>query len=59
MLYLVALLTARRAERGASAVEYGLLVAGTLAACIFAFDFLSETVQAVFSQANTDICDGC
>jgi Flp pilus assembly pilin Flp len=44
-----------RSERGASAVEYGLLVAGVLVACIFAFEVLGLTVRTLFSATNSDI----
>jgi pilus assembly protein Flp/PilA len=54
--YVVILLTHRcRTERGASAVEYGLLVAGVAAALIFTGWALGETVGAVFKHENDQL----
>jgi pilus assembly protein Flp/PilA len=44
-----------RSERGASAVEYGLLVAGVALACIFAFEVLGLTLGAVFAHENSKL----
>ena len=52
--YLRALLAART-DRGASAVEYGLLVAGVILACIFGLEALGLVVRAVFSEQNSNI----
>jgi pilus assembly protein Flp/PilA len=54
--YLRALVAMRvRSERGASAVEYGLLVAGVALACIFAFEALGLTLGAVFAHENSKL----
>jgi pilus assembly protein Flp/PilA len=54
--YLRMWLAARvRSERGASAVEYGLLVAGVALACIFAFEVLGLTLGAVFAHENSKL----
>jgi pilus assembly protein Flp/PilA len=56
LTYLGIVLTARlSSERGASAVEYGLLVAGVLLVCASAFEVLSDGVQAVFTETNSDL----
>jgi pilus assembly protein Flp/PilA len=44
-----------RNERGASAVEYGLLVAGVVLACMLSLELLGVGVQAVFNETNSDI----
>ena len=43
------------AERGASAVEYGLLVAGIAAVIVLAVFALGPTVSAAFTETNTAI----
>jgi pilus assembly protein Flp/PilA len=54
--YLRALVVMRvRSERGASAVEYGLLVAGVALACIVAFEVLGLTLGAVFAHENSKL----
>jgi pilus assembly protein Flp/PilA len=54
--YLRIVLAARiGSERGASAVEYGLLVAGVAAALIFSGWALGETVGAVFKHENDQL----
>lgn len=56
--YLQILLNARFAkteERGASAVEYGLLVALIAGVIVFAVLTLGGTLEGVFDQTNTDI----
>lgn len=56
--YLQILLNARFAkmeERGASAVEYGLLVALIAGAIVLAVLTLGGTLGDVFDQTNTDI----
>ncbi len=56
--YLQILLNARFAkmeERGASAVEYGLLVALIAGVIVFAVLTLGGTLEGVFNQTNTDI----
>lgn len=45
----------RRDERGASAVEYGLLVVGVAAALIFTLQVLGAGLSAVFEQTNTNL----
>jgi Flp pilus assembly pilin Flp len=47
-----------RTERGASAVEYGLLVAGVALACFITIQALGFTVGAVF-QHQTDQLEAC
>jgi Flp pilus assembly pilin Flp len=42
-----------KSERGASAVEYGLLMAGVAAACILGFETLRITAGALFSHQNS------
>ena len=42
-------------ERGASAVEYGLLVALIAVVIIAAVTFLGETLTAVFTEAGEDL----
>ena len=44
-----------RDERGASAVEYGLLVAGIAAVVVAAVFLLGGTVNTAFSNTNTCI----
>ncbi|NPC95451.1 Flp family type IVb pilin [Nocardioides sp. zg-DK7169] len=55
--YLRILLHARldRDERGASAVEYGLLVAGIAAVIILAVFMLGETVTGLFNDTKDAI----
>lgn len=56
--YLRILLAARHAdrdERGASAVEYGLLVAGIAAVIILAVFMLGETITGMFEDTKTAI----
>ena len=56
--YLRIMLNARLAkmdERGASAVEYGLLVAGIAALIVVIVFALGGTVRDVFSNTNTSI----
>lgn len=55
LTYLRAWLTTR-GERGASAVEYGLLVAGVAAAFILAMLALGESVSAVFNHTTDNYC---
>ena len=44
-----------RDERGASAVEYGLLVAGIAAVVVAAVFLLGGTVKSAFDDTNTGI----
>jgi pilus assembly protein Flp/PilA len=44
-----------RTERGASAVEYGLLVALIAVIIIVAVTFLGETISGVFNETATSI----
>jgi len=67
--YLKILLDAQRAkmdERGASAVEYGLLIAGIAALIVVAVFALGPVVKEAFTdtcdeitKGNTDISEGC
>jgi pilus assembly protein Flp/PilA len=61
LTYLHAWLIARlRDERGASAVEYGLLVAGVAAAMIFSLELLGAGLRVVFERTNSQIeCTSC
>ena len=56
--YLRIMLSARLAkmdERGASAVEYGLLVAGIAAVIVAIVFLLGGTLSGVFNDTNTSI----
>jgi pilus assembly protein Flp/PilA len=56
--YLRIILNARLAkmdERGASAVEYGLLVAGIAAVIVVVVFALGTTLKGVFTSTNTSI----
>ena len=56
--YLRIILTARLArmdERGASAVEYGLLIAGIAALIVVIVFTLGGTLESVFQDTNTSI----
>ncbi len=56
--YLRIMLNARLAkmdERGASAVEYGLLVAGIAAVIVAVVFLLGGTLNGVFSKTNASI----
>jgi pilus assembly protein Flp/PilA len=56
--YLRIMLNARVAkmdERGASAVEYGLLVAGIAAVIVAVVFLLGGTLNGVFTSTNTSI----
>ncbi len=59
--YLRIMLNARLAkmdERGASAVEYGLLVAGIAAVIVVIVFTLGDTLSGVFNDTNTSIGNG-
>ncbi len=59
--YLRIMLNARLAkmdERGASAVEYGLLVAGIAAVIVAVVFLLGGTLQSVFTKTNDSISSG-
>ena len=59
--YLRIMLNARIAkmdERGASAVEYGLLVAGIAAVIVVVVFALGTTLEGVFTDTNTSITNG-
>jgi len=43
-------------ERGASAVEYGLLIAGIAAVIVVAVMLLGPVVSGAFSDTKTSIC---
>lgn len=58
MTYLSMLLMARRAktdERGASAVEYGLLIAGIAALVVVVIFAFSDTITGLFDDTCADI----
>ena len=59
--YLRIMLNARLAkmdERGASAVEYGLLVAGIAAVIVGIVFILGDTLQGAFQDTNNSIVNG-
>ncbi len=59
--YLRIMLNARLAkmdERGASAVEYGLLVAGIAAVIVAIVFLLGGTLSGVFTKTNNSISSG-
>ncbi len=59
--YLRIMLNARLAkmdERGASAVEYGLLVAGIAAVIVAVVFLLGNTLNGAFSKTNSSISTG-
>ena len=59
--YLRIMINARLAkmdERGASAVEYGLLVAGIAAVIVAVVFLLGKTLNGVFSSTNSSISTG-
>jgi len=56
--YLHALLSKRLDERGASAVEYGLLVAGIAVVIIAAVFLLGGTVSSLFGHTQSCIGNG-
>ncbi len=59
--YLRIMINARFAkmdERGASAVEYGLLVAGIAAVIVAVVFVLGNTLSGVFDNTNTSIQNG-
>lgn len=58
MLHLMQRLAARKDERGASAVEYGLLVAAIAALIVVIVFALGGVVQEVFSNTCDSIQSG-
>ena len=42
-------------ERGTSAVEYGLLVAGVCLACVMGFEAFAFTLRTLFSNSHSNI----
>ncbi|MDO3396147.1 Flp family type IVb pilin [Nocardioides sp. SOB44] len=59
--FLITMINGQKAkmdERGASAVEYGLLIAGIAAAVILALTFLTPVVGAMFTETSKDITNG-
>ncbi len=59
--YLRIMLNARVAkmdERGASAVEYGLLVAGIAALIVLVVFAFGNTIQAVFQDTCNEVANG-
>ncbi|CAB4704882.1 MAG: Flp family type IVb pilin [Actinobacteria bacterium] len=60
--YLRTLLTARRTtseERGASAVEYGLLIAGIAAVIVVAVVALGPVIKGAFTSTCTQMTSAC
>lgn len=56
--YLVAAVRARaRGQRGASLVEYALLVALILLVCVIAISLLGRSVSSKFSSTGTSLTD--
>jgi pilus assembly protein Flp/PilA len=53
--YMRAMMIARKSEKGASAVEYGLLVALIAAVIILAVVALGDTLNGVFTDTETAI----
>jgi pilus assembly protein Flp/PilA len=53
--YIRAMIVARQSEKGASAVEYGLLVALIAAVIILAVVFLGDTLNTIFEDTGTCI----
>ena len=53
--YIRAMIAARTSEKGASAVEYGLLVALIAAVIILAVVALGDTLEAVFTDTEATI----
>jgi pilus assembly protein Flp/PilA len=53
--YIRAMIVARQSEKGASAVEYGLLVALIAAVIILAVVFLGDTLNTIFEETGTCI----
>lgn len=53
MLTYLHILLARRLERGASVVEYALIVAGVLAVSVFLWKVFGPTAAAVFQHGNS------
>lgn len=59
MLRMTAHLQARaRSEQGASAVEYGLLVALVAAVIVVAVLLVGGVVRGAFQDTKTGVCDG-
>jgi pilus assembly protein Flp/PilA len=57
MLAYLRKITRNARDRGASAVEYGLLVAAIAAIIVGAVFALGGLVKGVFSDTQTDICN--
>lgn len=55
MLQFLQILLSRKDEKGASAVEYGLLVAGIAALIVVTVFALGGFVEGIFSQTCEDI----
>jgi Flp pilus assembly pilin Flp len=55
--YLRALLATRSSERGASAVEYGLLVVGVALACALGFEACAFVLRMIFLNTQAAIED--
>jgi pilus assembly protein Flp/PilA len=53
--YIRAMIVARQSEKGASAVEYGLLVALIAAVIILAVVFLGDTLNTIFEDTGSCI----
>lgn len=48
-----------RSERGASAVEYGLLVVGVALVLVITVPALGDTLQGIFEYHTNDMCANC
>jgi pilus assembly protein Flp/PilA len=53
--YIRAMIVARQSEKGASAVEYGLLVALIAAVIILAVVFLGDAISTIFNDTGSCI----
>ena len=56
MLAYLRKVTRRAEDRGASAVEYGLMVAAIAAVIVMAVFTLGSNIQKAFTQTNNNIC---
>ncbi len=57
LTYLRAWLDAHASERGASAVEYALVLAGVAAVLIGVLNALGDAIGTIFSNANAGLND--
>jgi pilus assembly protein Flp/PilA len=56
MLAYLRKVTRRAEDRGASAVEYGLMVAAIAAVIVMAVFTLGTNIQKAFTQTNNNLC---